>query len=49
MLTVEIFMITNNGLKVLSYWNLNLYESISAGYGASLKVLSYWNLNQIKN
>ena len=33
-------------LKVLSYWNLNIRESIQNQNKDILKVLSYWNLNK---
>ena len=33
------------GLKVLSYWNLNLANSLGSICPKLLKVLSYWNLN----
>ena len=32
-------------LKVLSYWNLNLANSLGSICPKLLKVLSYWNLN----
>ena len=32
-------------LKVLSYWNLNIYDIYTDDDSIGLKVLSYWNLN----
>ena len=32
-------------LKVLSYWNLNIFSNDNKKVTYILKVLSYWNLN----
>ena len=40
-------MLKGNGLKVLSYWNLNEDVFIFFIIAILLKVLSYWNLNFI--
>ena len=39
-------MLKGNGLKVLSYWNLNEDVFIFFIIAILLKVLSYWNLNK---
>ena len=42
---MEIMELLKQKLKVLSYWNLNIFKNFYGPYLYFLKVLSYWNLN----